>query len=40
MPQTVLCIATPKLARDMLRKDGAYEGAAFCLTSFGTPQHV
>ena len=27
MPQTVLCIATPKLARDMLRREGAYEGA-------------
>ena len=27
MPQTVLCVATPRLAREMLRKEGAYEGA-------------
>ncbi len=26
MPKTVLCIATTRLAREMLRKEGCYEG--------------
>ena len=26
MPKTVLCIATTRMAREMLRKEGSYEG--------------
>lgn len=33
MPKTVLCIATKRLAREMLRKDGSYEGEWCTYTS-------
>ena len=40
MPLTVLCIATPRLARDMLRREGAFEGARRFPDASASPEHV